>query len=272
MLPACVSTYQISSVSTSSANPSARSADGFDFPVGPPNAIGYSKSRGFRSGGHLGEDWITDGGSSKGFRSPVYAIGNGVVVLARDIHADWGNVVIVRHAWIENRQLRFTDSLYGHLDQIVVREGQQVRRGQQVGMIGTNHGMYPPHLHFEMHKDLSIGVNHAQGTRDLRSYWVPSDFITAHRHLSGGIAMVPVPQSSFLLPTPEHPWGFHRFFSRGKKSSHTKSYQHSSKKPASSDQSGTSHTHHSSSSTESKSSKSSGSKSHKHKKQTESLG
>ena len=244
LLPACVSTTQITAVSTSSNHPSARSADGFDFPVAPPEAQGYSKSRGFRAGGHLGEDWITDGGSSKGFRSPVHAIGNGVVVLARDIHADWGNVVIVRHAWIENRQLHFTDSLYGHLDQIIVREGQQIRRGQQIGTIGNNHGMYPPHLHFEMHKDLSIGVNHAQGTRDLRSYWSPTDFINAHRHLGGGVAMVPVPASSFLLPTPEHPWGFHRFFSQSKKQSHAKASQPGSKKSSSSHQSTTHHKSH----------------------------
>src|SRR5205085_6221457 len=32
-------------------------ADGFDFPVGKPDAQGYYKARGFRSHGHLGEDW-----------------------------------------------------------------------------------------------------------------------------------------------------------------------------------------------------------------------
>ena len=108
---------------------STRSADGFDFPVAPPNATGFYKSRGFRANGHLGEDWVTDGGSAKGFGLPVCAIGNGVVVLARDIHVGWGNVVIVRHAWIEHRELQFADSLYAHLDRIRVREGQQVLAG-----------------------------------------------------------------------------------------------------------------------------------------------
>jgi len=258
LLPACVSTTtQVTQVSTSESHPSARSADGFDFPVAPPDAQGYSKSRGFRAGGHLGEDWITDGGSAKGFQSPVYAIGNGIVVLARDIHADWGNVVIIRHAWIEHRQLYFTDSLYGHLDRIIVREGEQVSRGQQIGTIGTNHGMYPPHLHFEMHKDLSIGVNHAQGTRDLRSYWVPTDFILAHRHLGGGVAIVPVPPASFLLPTPENPWSFHHFLSHGKKSSHAKGGKHVNS--TSSHQSETHHPSHSGSKSH---------KSHKHKAKT----
>ena len=217
LLPACETTTSNGLTTTSSNHPSSRSADGFDLPVNPPDARGYYKSRGFRAGGHLGEDWVTDGGSSKGFRSPVHAIGNGLVVLARDIHVAWGNVVIVRHAWVEKKQLHFTDSLYAHLDQILVHEGQQVSRGQQVGTIGNNHGMYPPHLHFEMHKDLSIGVNHAQGTRDLRSYWLPTEFIAAHHRLSGGGPNVPIPPANFLLPTLENPWSSHHFFSHGKK-------------------------------------------------------
>ena len=268
ILPACVSTMPTdssASISTSSPHPSAHSADGFDLPVAPPDAHGYYKSRGFRAGGHLGEDWVTDGGSAKGFRNPVYAIGNGVVVLARDIRVGWGNVVIIRHAWVENQQLHFTDSLSAHLDRILVREGQQVMRGQQIGTIGNNHGMYPPHLHFEMHKDLSIGVNHAQGTRDLRSYWLPTEFIMAHRHLSGRGQSVPIPPANFLLPTTEHPWSFPRFFSSSKKSSHSKGSSHY--------KSGSHYKTHASSSTGSKRSKSSAShhssKSHKHTKHTE---
>jgi murein DD-endopeptidase MepM/ murein hydrolase activator NlpD len=200
-----------------SAQTVSRTADGFDLPVAPPEAAGFYKSRGFRAGGHLGEDWVTDGGSAKGLGRPVYAIGNGLVVLARDIHVAWGNVVVIRHAWIENRQLRFADSLYAHLDRITVREGQQVKRGQQVGTIGTNHGMYPPHLHFEIHKDLTIGVNHAGGTRDLRSYWLPTEFIMTRRKLGGGNHTVPTPAANFLLPTVDHPWSFHNPWSKKKK-------------------------------------------------------
>lgn len=223
-------------VFTARAQTVSRTADGFDLPVAPPEASGYYKSRGFRAGGHLGEDWVTDGGSSKGLGRPVYAIGNGLVVLARDVHVAWGNVVVIRHAWIENRQLRFADSLYAHLDRITVREGQQVKRGQQIGTIGTNHGMYPPHLHFEIHKNLTIGVNHAGGTRDLRSYWLPTEFIMARRKLGGGNHTVPTPAANFLLPTVDHPWFFRRSKSAPKKSS-----AKSSSKSKSGSRSGTSH-------------------------------
>ncbi len=201
----------------------SKSADGFDLPVSPPNGAGFYKSRGFKPGTHLGEDWVTDGGSAKGFRLPVHAIGNGIVVLARDIHVAWGNVVIVRHAWIEEKQLHFADSLYAHLDRMNVREGQQVGKGQQIGAIGTNHGMYPPHLHFEIHKDLGIGVNHSAGHRDLSGYWIPTEFVMARRHLAGGGRKVPTPTANFLLPTTDHPWKLGRFLWHRPKSPSSKS-------------------------------------------------
>jgi murein DD-endopeptidase MepM/ murein hydrolase activator NlpD len=203
-----------------SAQSISKTAEGFDLPVAPPNGEGYYKSRGFRTGGHMGEDWlVTDGSSARSLGKPVYSIGNGLVVLARDIHAAWGNVVIIRHSWIENRQLKFVDSLYAHLDRIQVREGQQVSKGKQIGTIGNNHGMYPAHLHFELHKDLSIGVNHSQGSKDLRSYWLPTEFIMARRHLSGGGRNVPTPAATFVLPTPDHPWSFFHRSKNGKKKS-----------------------------------------------------
>ena len=53
------------------ADPSAaltRLADGFDYPVGKPNADGYRISRGFTAHGHLGEDWVGQGGSGTDLR------------------------------------------------------------------------------------------------------------------------------------------------------------------------------------------------------------
>jgi hypothetical protein len=245
----------------------AVTADGFDLPVAPPSGDGFCKSRGFRANGHLGEDWVVNAGRGQSLGNPVHSIGNGLVVLARDIRADWGNVVVIRHAWIQDRQIHFSDSLYGHLDRIMVREGQQVTRGQQIGTIGNNHGMYPPHLHFEIHKDLSIGVNHAQGTRDLHSYWVPTDFIMDHRSLHGGGRSVPAPAAHFLLPTTENPWSLHRLFSHSskKKGSAKSSAQAQSKKSSkksSKESSGSSqrskkkHKHNSTSSSSSSDSKS----------------
>lgn len=162
-----------------------RIADGFDFPVGKPNAEGYYKSRGFLRH-HPGEDWNGVGGGNTDLGDPVYSVGHGMVVFAKDVRMGWGNVVIVRHTYLQNRELQTVDSFYAHLDRILVREGQQVLRGQQVGTIGTNRGMYTAHLHFEVRKNLHIGINRSAFRRDLSNYHVPTDFINSWRKAQGG--------------------------------------------------------------------------------------
>lgn len=177
-------------------------ANGFDFPVAPPNADEFYKSRGFRAGGHMGEDWIQEGGSGSSFGKPVYAIGSGIVMLARDVHVAWGNVIVIRHAYLEERKIAFIDSLYAHLDRIHVKEGNMISRGQQIGAIGNNHGMYASHLHFEIHKNLNIGVNHTGFSKNLSNYWVPTDFILKHRSLAKSGRVVTIPSTHFDIPSP----------------------------------------------------------------------
>ena len=162
-----------------------RIADGFDQPVGKPDAEGYYRSRGFRPNYHMGDDWngIEGGNSDRG--KPVYSTAHGIVVMARDVRMGWGNLVIIRHTFLEDRQMKTVDSVYAHLDQIMVREGQQVVRGQQVGTIGTNRGMYTAHLHFEIRKNIHIGYNQRGFTKDYSNYYSPVAFIEPRRKLSG---------------------------------------------------------------------------------------
>src|SRR5439155_21319739 len=70
-------------------------ADGFDFPIGKPDAEGYYKARGFRSRGHLGEHWDGVRGGDTDLGDPIYSVADGLVVFARDCHMGWGNVLIV---------------------------------------------------------------------------------------------------------------------------------------------------------------------------------
>ena len=163
-----------------------RIADGFDQPVGKPDGAGYYLSRGFLSY-HPGEDWDGLKGGNSDLGDPVYAIGHGYVTFARDARMGWGNVVLIRHVFLENGQLQTVDSMYAHMDKIVVREGQQITRGQQVGTIGTNHGMYVAHLHFEIRKNLNIGINRSAFKRDLTNYYRPGEFIASRRSLPADV-------------------------------------------------------------------------------------
>src|SRR5258706_15147037 len=69
--------------------------DGFDYPVGAPDAVGYHDAQPFGENDHLGNDWNGNGGGDTDLGDPVYAVAAGIVVEARDIGGDWGNVVRV---------------------------------------------------------------------------------------------------------------------------------------------------------------------------------
>src|SRR6266480_4801136 len=130
-------THAAQSVSLQGATAFTKLANGFDFPVGKPDAQGYYKARGFRSHGHLGEDWDGVRGGDTDLGDPIYCIGDGVVVFARDCHQGWGNVIIVRHSYRENGVVKNIDSLYGHLDKMLVHRGQAVARGQEIATMVT---------------------------------------------------------------------------------------------------------------------------------------
>lgn len=163
-------------------------ADGFDFPVGKPNASGYYKARGLRLRPpvHFGEDWNGRGGGNTDLGDPVYSIANGVVVWAYDVRAGWGNVVIIRHAYRdrETGQVKHCDSLYGHLDRMQVKVGQMVKRGDKIGTIGSNRGMYPAHLHFEIRHNINIGMLRNSVGRNLTNWADPTVFIKKYRRLN----------------------------------------------------------------------------------------
>ena len=183
-------------------------ADGFDFPVGKPDAENYYKARGFRPNGHLGEDWDGIRGGDTDFKDPIYSIGDGIVVFARDVHLGWGNVVIVRHAYKEGGAIKHIDALYGHLYSMNVKRGQKIARGQLIGTMGTAHGQYDAHLHLEIRKNIEIGLSKSKFPRDFSNYYDPTQFIAAHRKLSGGGGNFRVAMNTFT-----HDAAFFRFAS-----------------------------------------------------------
>ena len=173
-------------------------ADGFDYPVGKPEAVGYYKSRGFIPKAHLGEDWNGNGGGDTDLGDPVYAIGRGVVILSENVHHGWGNVLIVRHAYREkDGSVGMIDSLYGHVLERKVKVGDRVERGQLIASVGTGDGLYPAHLHLEIRKNLTIGMNCFFFARDYSNYYSPTAFIVAHRHCTAESRKFDIPIDTF---------------------------------------------------------------------------
>ena len=176
-------------------------ADGFDFPVGKPNAEGYYKARGLRlrAPQHFGEDWNGRAGGDSDLGAPVYAIAEGIVTLAQNVRSGWGNVVLTRHAYRDpgTGQVKYCDTLNGHLNQILVKDGQLIKRGQQIGSIGTNFGMYPAHLHFEIRHNISIGMARSNVPSDMTNWADPTEFITKFRKLNREWRPVVVPTGTY---------------------------------------------------------------------------
>lgn len=173
-------------------------ADGFDYPVGRPEAKGYYKARGFIPKAHLGEDWDGVGGGDTDLGDPVYAVATGVVVLSANVHMGWGNVIMVRHAYRESDgHIALIDSLYGHVLERKVKLGDIVTRGQLIASIGTGDGLYPAHLHLEIRKNIYIGMFRTLYAQDYSNYYSPTAFINGHRTCASDRYSYEVPIDTF---------------------------------------------------------------------------
>jgi murein DD-endopeptidase MepM/ murein hydrolase activator NlpD len=74
---------------------------------------------------------------------PIYATGDGLVVEVCYKFFGYGNQVIVDHGFGYKTR-------YAHLHQATVKPGQRVRRGEQVGKMGTTGRSKGVHLHYEV--------------------------------------------------------------------------------------------------------------------------
>ena len=74
--------------------------------------------------------------------SPVPAANSGIVVYAAPLTI-YGNAVVVDHGW-------GLQTLYGHLSTIEVKEGDEVKKGQELGRSGATGLALGDHLHFEV--------------------------------------------------------------------------------------------------------------------------
>ncbi len=150
-------------------------SDGFDFPVGAPNAKGYYDLQPFGKNFHLGEDWNAVGRNDYG--DPVYAVSHGIVKFAGDAGPGWGNVLILTHRLSDGQWI---NSLYAHLSKMNVLKGDKIRKGKKIGKIGDANRRYGPHLHFEMRDDFFLPTGGGYG-KDIQGYLSPKEFIRKHR-------------------------------------------------------------------------------------------
>lgn len=119
-----------------------RSERRFSLPLGHPLATLPTSGRfgdrrifnGQPRSPHTGADYAVPTGT------PILAVADGTVVLAEE-HFFPGKAVVIDHG-----DGLFTMSF--HLDQITVRSGQEVRRGDRLGTVGATGRVSGPHLHF----------------------------------------------------------------------------------------------------------------------------
>ncbi|MDD3075757.1 MAG: M23 family metallopeptidase [Proteiniphilum sp.] len=116
----------------------------FGLPLGKPfegeiNSIyGYRRNP-FTSKGiefHSGVDFKGRQGDS------IRATGNGVVSFA-GYNGGYGRCIVINH----NESLQ---TLYAHLKQIDVKEGQTIQSGDHIGLMGSTGRSTGPHLHYEV--------------------------------------------------------------------------------------------------------------------------
>jgi murein DD-endopeptidase MepM/ murein hydrolase activator NlpD len=79
------------------------------------------------------------------FGTPVTSTADGLVIYAAP-HAGYGNLVIVYHS-------NGITTRYGHLSRISIEAGQRVKRGDQIGNVGSTGRSTGPHVHYEIREN-----------------------------------------------------------------------------------------------------------------------
>ncbi len=108
-----------------------RTASGWGFRIHP-----VYKIRKF----HYGMDFTAPVGTE------IYATGDGVVKEIDNAHSGYGRVIVIDHGF-------GYETLYGHMSEFNVKEGQTVKRGSVIGYVGNSGTSTGPHVHYEVHKN-----------------------------------------------------------------------------------------------------------------------
>ena len=128
-----------------------QAAEQFIFPLAVPSPI--TSLFGFRTHPIFGDYRFhagTDIGAEQG--TPVLATQDGVVAAA-EVAGGYGLLVVLRHQ-AEELEL---ETRYAHLAEIFVEPGEEVKKGEIIGLVGSTGNSTGPHLHFEMRQRTADG-------------------------------------------------------------------------------------------------------------------
>lgn len=102
----------------------------------------------------------------------IYAAFSGVVRLTNYEAKGYGNYVILRHG---NK----LETVYGHLNRFLVKQGQSVKAGQPIALGGSTGRSTGPHLHFET-RFMGYAIN-PSAIFDFANRTVHTDFYTFNK-------------------------------------------------------------------------------------------
>ena len=76
--------------------------------------------------------------------TPIYATGDGKIEKIKRSRSkkDYGNYILINHGYDYQ-------SIYAHLDKVLVSKGEKVKRGDLIGHVGNTGKSTAPHLHYE---------------------------------------------------------------------------------------------------------------------------
>lgn len=89
---------------------------------------------------HAGIDFTAPQGT------PVYATADGTVTTGGNTGNGFGNHVVINHGY-------GYETVYGHMVKVKAKAGQQVKRGEVIGWVGSTGKSTGPHCHYEIHKN-----------------------------------------------------------------------------------------------------------------------
>ena len=87
---------------------------------------------------HRGIDFTAPEGTK------IQATGDGVIKRVEKKSTGYGLNVLIDHG-------HDYETLYAHMHEILVKEGQKVKKGEVIGLIGDTGTSTAPHLHYEVH-------------------------------------------------------------------------------------------------------------------------